>query len=147
MTRTRNQRRSLKRNAGGNAALLAECCFDYRGSNLTPVSDPIAVDALKRAFTLMLKAGGEPMAVPIANMEASAFPRYKDHGLLLNGVTWLAVGLDVSGRATYAIQTAQDEDRTLAHDAARSMALSRLRSSLARAGFPSPSRKERGPEA
>lgn len=137
MSRTRNQRRSLKRNAGGTAAVLAACCFDYKGAELTPVSDPLAVDALRRAFTLMLKAGGGPMAVPIANMEASAFPRYKDRGLLPDGVTWLAVGLDISGRATYAIQTAQDEDRTLAHDAARSMALSRLRSSLAHAGFPS----------
>lgn len=137
MSRNRHQRRALKRNAATDAVMLAGCCFDYNGAALLPVSDPIAVACLVRAFTRMLKAGGEPMAAPISEAEAAAFPRYADDERLIpNGVTRLAVGMDVLGRATYAMQCAWDKDRALAHEGARAMALSRLRASLDVPGFP-----------
>ncbi|MDQ2065071.1 hypothetical protein Q9295_01695 [Xinfangfangia sp. CPCC 101601] len=141
MTQNRNQRRTMKRNAAAQAAKLAACCFDYNGREMLPVTDPVAIAVLERAFTRMLKAGGEPMAVPLSEAEASAFPLHEgEKRLLPGGVTWLAVGVDVSGRGTYAMQCAWDESRALAHEGARAMALSRLRASLAEAGF-SPWRK------
>ena len=137
MTRNRHQRRAMKRNAAANAAMLARCCFDYDGEAMLAVTDPLAIATLERAFTRMMQAGGEPMAVPLSEAEASAFPLHEgEKRLLPGGVTWLAVGVDVSGRAAYAIQCAKDESRALAHEAARAMALSRLRASLDMPGFP-----------
>lgn len=137
MTWNRNQRRAMKRNAVTNAAMLAACCFDYDGEAMLPVADPLATAVLRRAFTRMLQAGGEPMAVPLSEAEARAFPFHEgEKRLLPGGVTWLAVGVDVSGRGTYAMQCAKDESRALAHEAARAMALSRLRASLDMPGFP-----------
>lgn len=137
MTRNRHQRRVLKRNAAATAAMLARCCFDYDGDAMLPVADPVAIATLERAFTRMLQAGGEPMAVPLSEAEARAFPLHEgEKRLLPGGVTWLAVGVDVSGRGIYSMQCAKDENRALAHDAARAMALSRLRASLDMPGFP-----------
>jgi hypothetical protein len=78
------------------------------------------------------------MAVPLSDAEARAFPR---HGRAMpfvpGGVAWLAVGVDVSGRATYSMQSAGDADRGFAHEAAKAMALSRLKAALDMPGFPS----------
>lgn len=137
MTWNRNQRRALKRNAAANAAMLARCCFDYDGAAMLPVTDLLAITTLERAFTRMLQAGGEPMAVPLTEAEARAFPLHEgEKRLLPGGVTWLAVGMDVSGRAAYSMRCAKDANRALAHDAAKAMALARLRASLDMAGFP-----------
>ncbi|WP_283179031.1 hypothetical protein [Gemmobacter sp. 24YEA27] len=137
MNKNRHQRRAMKRNAAANAALLARCCFDYDGNAMLPVADPLAITVLERAFTRMMQAGGEPMAVPLSEAEACAFPLHEgEKRLLPGGVTWLAVGVDVSGRGTYAMQCAKDGSRALAHEAARAMALSRLRASLDMPGFP-----------
>ncbi|MBJ2153868.1 hypothetical protein [Paracoccus sp. IB05] len=133
----RNQRRAMKRTAATAAALLARCCFDYDGKAMLPVADPVAIAVLEKAFTRMMQAGGELMALPLSEAEARAFPLHEgEKRLLPGGVTWLAVGIDVSGRGTYAMQCAKDENRVLAHEAARSMALSRLRASLDMPGFP-----------
>lgn len=137
MSRNRQERRALKAKASTEAAKLAGCCFDYKGTAMQPVTDPVAIATLTRAFTLMLQAGGQPMVIPITDAEAQAFPRFAgEQRLIAGGVTWLAVGLDVSDRATYAMQSAWDDNRTLAHDAARAIALSRLRSALREPGFP-----------
>lgn len=137
MTRNRQERRALKRNAAANAVKLARCCFDYNGKDMLPVTDPVAVAVLERTFTRMLEAGGQPMALPISEAEAMAFPFHRGQVRIIpNGVTWIAVGMDVSGRGSYSIQCAHDENRALAHEAARAMALSRLRASLGEAGFP-----------
>ncbi|NPD15777.1 hypothetical protein HOY34_11245 [Xinfangfangia sp. D13-10-4-6] len=131
MNKNRNQRRAMKRNAAANAAMLAHCCFDYDGNAMLPVTDPIAIAVLERAFNRIMQAGGEPMAVPLSEAEASAFPRHEgEKRVLLGGVTWLAVGVDVSGRAAYSMQCAKDKSRGLAHEAARALALSRLKASL-----------------
>lgn len=77
------------------------------------------------------------MPLSEAEAEAHAFPLHEgEKRLLPGGVTWLAVGVDVSGRAAYSMQCAKDESRALAHEAARAMALSRLRASLDMPGFP-----------
>ena len=137
MTRNRHQRRAMKRNAAASAAMLARCCFDYDGKAMLPVADPVAIATLERAFTRMLQAGGEPTAVPLSEAEARAFPFHEgEKRLLPGGVTWLAVGVDVSGRAVYSMQCAKDESRALAHEAARALALSRLSASLTQPGFP-----------
>lgn len=137
MNRNRQERRALKAKASTEAAKLAGCCFDYRGTAMQPVADPVAIATLTRAFTLMLQAGGQPMAIPITDAETLAFPRFEgEHRLIAGGVTWLAVGLDVSSRATYSMQSAWDESRALAHEAARALALSRLGAVLNMPGFP-----------
>lgn len=137
MNRNRQERRALKAKASIGAAKLAGCCFDYKGTAMQPVTDPVAIATLTRAFTLMLQAGGLPMAIPITDAETLAFPRFAgENRLIAGGVTWLAVGLDVSSRATYSMQSAWDESRALAHEAARAMALAHLYAALSKPGFP-----------
>lgn len=61
-----------------------------------PVTDPAAIGALTRAFTLLLRFGGDPVAVPIAEAEAAGFPLWRDD-VVSGGVAWLAVGIDSEG--------------------------------------------------
>jgi hypothetical protein len=137
----RKQRRALK----SNAAAMARFCFDQSGKVMLPVSDPVAIHALERAFTRMLQAGGEPLAIPLSEAEANAFPVPEGETRVLpGGVTWLAVGLDVSCRASYYIQCVKAENRALAHDAAKAIALSRLRASLSEPGFTARCKKATG---
>jgi len=134
----------MKRNAAANAAMLA-CCFDYEGKVMLPVADPVAIATLERAFTRMLQAGGEPMAVPLSEAKANAFPVHDSRaGYAPGGAIWLAVGVDVSGRATYSIQSTWNEDKTFAHEAARAMALSRLHDALRERGLPAWREKAKG---
>ncbi len=145
MTRNRHQRRAMKHNAAANAALLARCCFDYDGKAMLPVADPVAIATLERAFTRLLQAGGEPMAVPISEAEANAFPHPEGKPRHVpGGAVWLAVGVDVSGRATYSMQSAGGEDKAFAHEAARALALSRLRDALRERGLPAWREKAKG---
>ena len=135
MTTTRAQRRIMKRKAGEMADRMARCCHDFHRGALVPVTHAPAIAALTRAFTLLLRAGGQSMAVPLSEAEALGFPRHA-RDRLAQGVTWLAVGLDPEGRGTYALQSAASPDRPSAHEAARSLALSRLAVTTATAGFP-----------
>lgn len=102
MIRSRHQRRAMKRNAAANAAMLARCCFDYDGAAMLPVTDPLAIATLERAFTRMLQAGGEPMAVPLSEAEAKAFPFHEgEKRLLPGGVTWMPwVSMYLAGAPT-----------------------------------------------
>lgn len=131
---TRTQRRALKANAVALAARLAESTFDFEGGALVPVSDPKALGALRRAMTLMLRAGGEPVAVPVSEAEASGFPCHKDRQIP-GAKTWLAVGLDVDGRGTYALHSVWAEAGSVAHDVARGLALARLEGLVKTKGF------------
>ena len=99
------------------------------------ITAPQSVAALTRAFTPLLRFGGEPVAVPIAKAEAQGFPRWSD-AFALDGVTWLAVGMDRQGRASYALQTASSPFNPFAHEAARERALRNLAQVCATAGFP-----------
>ncbi len=137
MTLNRAQRRALKRKAAANAALMAACCFDFLRDGMKPITQPEAVAALTRAFRRLIEADGKPVVMPVSEAEALGFPeRQADH--LPGGVTWLAVGLDVQGRGSYALHTAQSDDRPMAHEVARSLALARLNEVCAFAGFPPP---------
>jgi hypothetical protein len=92
---------------------------------------PKAVAALTRAFRRLIEAGGKPLAIPVSEAEALGFPeRQPDH--LPGGVTWLAVGLDVQGRGTYALHSALPEDKATAHE----VALARLAEVCSFPGFP-----------
>lgn len=136
MAHNRAQRRVLKHNAKAAAAQLARRCYDYRaGGGMAPVIHPGAVAALTRAFTLLLHRCGEPVAVPIAKVEAEGFPRWPDDVAPV-GVTWLAVGVDMEGRASYALQSAANPSLDLAHEAARAKALAELERVCATRGFP-----------
>ncbi|MEI4473351.1 hypothetical protein [Frigidibacter sp. MR17.24] len=139
MIRNREKRRAMRRKAESVAAKLAACCCDFQSGGLVPVTHPLAVAALTRAFTLVLRAGGEPVAIPLSEAEANAFPRYRQ-ALEPGTVTWLAAGLDPDERGTYALQSAGSTDRGDAHDAARAMALARLAETAATADFPGQSK-------
>ncbi len=135
MSLNRAQRRAMKRKAPAHAALMATCCFDFLKDGVQPITDPQAVAALSRAFRRLIEAGGQPLAVPVTEAEALGFPeRQADH--LPGAVTWLAVGLDVQGRGSYALHSALSPDRATAHDVARTLALARLAEVCALPGFP-----------
>ena len=133
----RAQRRAIARRADDTAAVMAAACYDFEGGGLVRITDLNAQAALRRGFAALLKAGGNPQATPLTQAEAEGFPRHKDNPLP-GGVTWLAVGLDPDTRATYALQTARDDegDDDRANEAARALALVRLASMAATRGFP-----------
>ena len=135
MTLNRAQRRAMKRKAPAHAAFMATCCFDFLKDGVQPISAPQAVAALSRAFRRLIEAGGLPLAVPVTEAEALGFPeRQVDH--LPGAVTWLAVGLDVQGRGSYALHSALATNRAIAHDAARTLALAQQAEVCAYPGFP-----------
>lgn len=131
----RAQRRAWKRKAEATGAKLASRCYDFQDGAIVPVADPRAIGALARAFTLLLRNGGQSLAVPLSEAEAEGFPAYA-RNRPQGSVTWLAVGMDAEGRASYALHSAVSEARDMAHDAARSLALSRLAETCATRGFP-----------
>jgi hypothetical protein len=110
----RAHRRAIRGSAKATAAVLAGRCYD---------------------FALLLRNGGRPVAVPVSETEARGFPRWAAM-TLPDGVTWLAVGMDGDGRASYSLHTASSPIRALAHDAARVLALSKLAAICATRGFP-----------
>jgi hypothetical protein len=135
MSLSRAQRRAMKRKAPANAAFMAACCFDFLKDGMKPITAPQAIAALTRAFRRLIEAGGQPVAVPVTEAEALGFPeRQADH--LQGAVTWLAVGLDVQGRGSYALHSALSPDRATAHDVARTLALAQLAEVCAYPGFP-----------
>ena len=130
------QRRAFNRHASTTAALLASRCYDYRqGGAVVAVTHPSAVAALARAFTLLLRLGGAPVAVPLPEVEAKGFPRWAANRIP-DGVTWLAVGMDLEGRASYALQSAASPSLAAAHEAAKTKALAELARLCATRGFP-----------
>ena len=135
MMMNRAQRRAMKGSADSLASTIAGRCYDIHGAGLQRVCDPHSIKALTRAFALLLRSGGQPLAVPISEAEARGFPRF-DGSLFTGGVSWLAVGMDAENRASYTLQTAKGDDRSAAHEVARSLALSRLGLVCATAGFP-----------
>ena len=135
MKMNRTERRAFNRLAGDVAAKMAGRCYDIQGGAIVPVSNARAVSALTRAFTLLVRAGGQPMALPISEAEADAFPGHRV-ALSPGAVTYLAVGLDAAGRASYALQSASGTDKAVTHEAARQCALMRLAGICSFPGFP-----------
>ena len=125
----------MKRHDKTTAAKLASRCYDFHKGAVIPVTDPRAIAALARAFTLLLRSGGEPLAVPLSEAEALGFPNH-ERDRVPDGVTWLAVGMDAEGRASYATHSAAAASKAVAHEVARDLALSRLAGVCATPGFP-----------
>lgn len=121
----RTDREALRKSAPAIAARLAAATINLVGSKLVPVSDPLAVGALARAFTLLIRAGGKPVAVPLSRGEVLAFP--KSRPLDLPGtVHWLAVGTDGQGLAISTVHSVCGPVKAVAHDLARSRALAAI---------------------
>lgn len=74
MTMNRAQRRAFKHKAQTTAARMAGRCYYFEGPALVHVTDPRAIAALTRAFTISLRFGGKPVALQIGEVEAAGFP-------------------------------------------------------------------------
>ena len=131
----RTARRALKARAAAIAALWAATCADFTEGRLQPINAPAAVAALRKAFQRMLEAGGAPMALPISEDAASSFPVRRAQPIP-GAAHILAVGIDVEGRGTCALESVISEDRALAHEMGRQRALARLRKVCSVAGYP-----------
>ncbi|WP_170317583.1 hypothetical protein [Paroceanicella profunda] len=138
MSATRAQRRALRRQAEDVAARMAAVAYDFEGEQVERISDRHAKAALRRAFHALLLAGGEPLAIRLSEQEARGFPRYRSRELP-GGVTWLAVGFDPAGHASYAMQSARANggiSEEMSSEAAKVLALCRLAEIAARPGLP-----------
>jgi hypothetical protein len=105
-TFSRDKRPRMAAEAKALSLRLSRTVMDYdaRGS-LVRVSDPRAQALLRRAFELLLRAGGKPQVLQMAEAEAAAFPRGR--AAPAPGATpWLAVGVDAAGMATYCLRWA-----------------------------------------
>lgn len=131
----RNARRVLKAQAAKVAPLWAATCADFTEGRLQLIDAPAAVEALRKAFQRMLEAGGAPMAVPISEAAAMGFPARRAEPMP-GAAHILAVGIDVAGCGTCALESVISEDRALAHEMGRRRALARLRAVCSVAGYP-----------
>lgn len=133
----RRQMRACVRTA---AAVLARCCIDRNprtGRHVT-VSAPRAVQALERAFALLLTEGGKPQVLRLTDEAAAAFPAH-DPAIIPPGARpFIAVGLDVDGRATFTLRhivVGNAADATTERRAAEALMRAELAPSLARSGW------------
>ncbi len=131
----RSARRALRAQAERVAPMWAATCLDFSDGRLQPINDPAAVEALRKAFKRMLEAGGAPMAVPISEEAAMGFPVRRAKPMR-GAAHLLAVGIDVAGCGTCALESVISEDRALAHELGRQRALERLRESCSVPGYP-----------
>jgi hypothetical protein len=74
------------------------------------------------------------MAFPVTDDVAKAFPAFRPLPLA-GAVHALAVGLDIDGRAAYALHSAAGPNRANSHNVARSRALTRLADTCRVSGF------------
>ena len=127
------------------AQALAATCMDYdQTGNLIRVRDARAMGVLRQAFAAMLRAGGQPVVIPITAEAASGFPRGDRVPDAMAGVvqSWLAVGINASENATYSMRrlgvagcSAEE-----ARDLAEVKMLEALARETNRAGFPAGAR-------
>lgn len=137
----RKTRRMMQAEAETLALSLAATSYDYGASgHLIRVQDARAVAALRQGYAAMLRQGGQPVVIQITKEAARGFPR---GGLVPDALaglvrTWLAVGLDRAGNATYTLQhfgtvgLSEDEMR----DLAEVRLLEKLAVETNRSGFP-----------
>ncbi len=137
----RQLRRLMQARADELARDMARTCLDYTADGkLVPVRNMLAVKVLETAFASMLRQGGEPVVIMIADEEANAFPGQRETATEVAHLVkpWLAVGLDRAGRATYSLRrllitgTPEAEER----DLAEVTILSELARELNVPGFP-----------
>ena len=135
----RQDRRKLRKDAVRIAAAQAGSCYDYTpAGELKSIDHPEAVAALQRAFHRLLQEGGEPQVLRISATAGRGFPRYDSEAVPDGARPWLAVGFDVSGRATYCVEWVKimGADPATERRMVEGIALARLRPQLALAGFP-----------
>ncbi|MDS9467930.1 hypothetical protein RGQ15_10170 [Paracoccus sp. MBLB3053] len=135
----RAERRANKSRAKELAGKFATKSYDYDTSGiLIRVENPKAIAVLRRAFTHLLERGGDPYAMQITRAEAAAFPRPSAPEGVQHS---LAVGIDVTSRATYSLAWAYTDVDGSSTDAtllAEAKALDNLAESMRVAGFPVP---------
>lgn len=137
----RHQRRANRARAKIVATVLAASCQDFSGDGRrVAVTDPRAVGALRRAFTLMLRQS-RPLSMQISEAEAQGFPRWSEGNAGMAHV--LAVALDPEGRGSYALRSCGAIDNrtgracpAVAADLAEQRALEGLAEINRYAGFP-----------
>lgn len=106
-TFSRDMRRRMAAEAKALSVRLSQTAMDYdRQGRLVKVSNPTAQAVLRRAFELLLRAGGRPQVLQLAAAEAAAFPRGSS-APAVGATPWLAVGVDAAGLATYCLRWAQ----------------------------------------
>lgn len=96
-------RARMKADAKERAAQWAGiAAYTHADGRVTPITDPLAVRALERAYFLMFSSGGNPACIHLSNDEARAFP-YQEvpHE---DCQTFLAVGLDVDLLPCFAVE-------------------------------------------
>ena len=131
----RTDRRALKAKAPAIARLWAATCLDFTGGSLQPIDARAAVEALQKAFRRMIEAGCAPMAFPISEEAAMGFP-VRAAKPMLGAAHILAVGVDVAGCGTCALESVISGDRAFAHEMGRQRALARLRECCSVPGYP-----------
>lgn len=137
MNFSRAERRATKARAKELAAKFAAKTYDYDAAGaLIRVENPKAIGVLRRAFTHLFERGGAPYAMQITRAEAAAFPRPDAPESVSHAI---AVGLDVTQRATYSLAWASfyvDGIRVDATPLAEVKALNSLSHGMSMAGFP-----------
>lgn len=149
----RAARRKLAAQAPHLSRIMAASALDLTARKPVPVSQGPALLALERGFRLLLRTRQNgPVAIPLSQAEATAFPNPTDPGLVRRGASWLAVGLDPDGRGCWAVETVAafhhapgDAARPLpgpSHDGARERALATVRRGMATRGLRASGRQE-----
>lgn len=139
---------TLKAHAKEIARVAARTTLDMDAAGkVSVVTSPIAIRVLERAYTQMLRHGGRPIALQITEKEARSFPCQKDEP---SGCQFfIAVGLDIDGKACMSIQGAaptwngpgempeevRSQALAAAADYSRSSALAQLEKLAAMRGF------------
>jgi len=137
---TRAERRMMRACAKTAAPILARGCIDHnaKSGDRTPITDPLAIEALQRAFHRLLIEGGSIQVMALSDKTASAFPTHDLTVTPAHAKAWLAVGLDVDGRGTFAlrhISTPFAGDPTKERRAVEAVMQWALTPHLARSGF------------
>jgi len=100
----RHVRRKMRAQAAEIAAGISSRCLDFETGSPVAVTHPRAVAVLRRAFTMMIEQA-QPVAIQLSDSEASGFPNWRESS---RGMAHsLAVGVDVDGRASYAVRSAK----------------------------------------
>lgn len=103
---TRAERRKMRACAKIGAPILARYCVDHNpiSGHKVAVTDDRAVEVLRRAFYRLLIEGGDIQVLALSDQTARAFPNCHTTQIPEQAKAWLAVGLDVDGRGTFALR-------------------------------------------
>ena len=136
---TRKARRALLKNDWALEQFV-KSFEDFSHGKRTPICDPRAKIALTRVLRMALSAN-EPVAIMISAKIAETFPSFDEQCaaiVKMGGSAYLAAGLDIEVRATYALRVYHfpDLDHNDARVEGQAAALKELDIHTAYAGFP-----------